>query len=169
MVINFLKKYIYLILFVMLLSSIQSTNLYAEEANDTPHWKKACQVSDATNEICQTSFGQNILFNEESLWVSRIGIAVLNDSVMRMFVYGPLGVLIAEGVNTKIDDFPVVKMDYVYCINLYGCQAILEIDNTVVNNLKNGNEIIIEFVKPTGQTLTANVSLAGFTKAFNSN
>jgi invasion protein IalB len=60
-------------------------------------------------------------------------------------------------------------MDYVYCINLYGCQAILEIDNTAVNNLKNGNEIIIEFLKPTGETLTANVSLAGFTKAFNSN
>jgi invasion protein IalB len=168
-VINFLKKYIYLILFVMCLSSIQSTNLYAEETTDKPHWKKACQVSGEVNEICQTSYGQYILFNEENLWVSRIGIAVLNDSVMRMFVYGPLGVLLAEGVNTKIDDLPVVRMDYVYCINLYGCQAILEIDNTAVNNLKNGNEIIIEFLKPTGETLTANVSLAGFTKAFNSN
>ena len=56
--INFLKKYIYLILFVMCLSSIQSTNLYAEETTDKPHWKKACQVSGEVNEICQTSYGQ---------------------------------------------------------------------------------------------------------------
>jgi len=162
-----IKKYFFFISIFVIINMIQSSNLYSEETITTePEWKKVCQDS-GDSRICQTSFGQEIIYGEQRLWVSRVGVVQLNNE-MKLFVYGPLGIRLADGVTYKIDDLPLEKMSYSACYNIQGCQATTDLDSTMLNKIKNGNTIIIDFTKPNGELLTATVSLIGFTKIFTS-
>ena len=167
--INPLKIYFFYTFAIVVLTIVFSAYSIAEEsASNEPKWKKSCQSLNE-NEICQVSFGQNVIYGEQTVWVSRVGIATLNKDQMKLFVYGPLGVMIPNGVTYMIDGSPAVSMEYMACYNLLGCQATMEIDQTILNAIKNGNNIKIDFIKPNLETLTANVTLKGFTKALNSN
>jgi invasion protein IalB len=167
--INLLKTYFFCTFALVALSLVFSADSIAEDStSNDPQWKKSCQSLNE-NQICQLSYGQNVVYGEQTVWVSRVGVATLNQVQSKLFVYGPLGVMIPDGVTYSIDGSPAVSMEYMACFNLLGCQATMEIDQTILNQIKNGNNIKIDFVKPNLEILTANVTLKGFTKALNGN
>ena len=57
-------------------------------------------------------------------------------------------------------------MPYNACYNVQGCQGLLEIDDTTIQQLKEGNIIKMRFTSVNGKSIDASVSLVGFTKAY---
>ena len=91
----------------------------------------------------------------------------LNGEQKKLFIHAPLGVKIQSGVLYQIDDNQTNSMPYNACYNVQGCQGLLEIDDTVIQQLKDGNVIKMRFISVNGKAIDASVSLIGFTKAYN--
>ena len=49
---------------------------------------------------------------------------------------------------------------------MQGCQGLLEIDDTTIQQLKEGNVMKMRFTSVNGKSIDASVSLVGFTKAY---
>ena len=139
---------------------------YADNHDNKPSWDKICETKD-TNTICQISFGQNMDYGDQIVWYSRVGVVELNGEQKKLFIHAPLGVKIQSGVLYQIDDNQTNSMPYNACYNVQGCQGLLEIDDTIIQQLKDGNVIKMRFISVNGKAIDASVSLMGFTKAYN--
>jgi invasion protein IalB len=82
-----------------------------------------------------------------------------------MTVQTPLGILLPYGVRLKIDSNDVVPMPLSRCIPA-GCISQAPISDKAVDQMKRGSKAVFGFFL-TNEVLV-NVSLSGFTKAYNS-
>jgi len=155
-------KYI-LPIFVLILSTFIAN---ADSHDEKPKWDKLCETVEE-NTICQISLGQYMDYGEQKIWYSRVGVVELNGTQKKLFIHAPLGVKIQSGVLYQIDDNQTNSMPYNACYNVQGCQGLLEIDDSTIQQLKDGNSIKFRFASVNGQSIDGNVSLIGFTKAYN--
>ncbi|MFT6497520.1 MAG: hypothetical protein ACJATM_001140, partial [Alphaproteobacteria bacterium] len=85
--INLLKTYFFCTFALVALTLVFSVDSIAEEStSNDPQWKKSCQSLNE-NQICQLSYGQNVVYGEQTVWVSRVGVATLNQVQSKLFVY----------------------------------------------------------------------------------
>ena len=77
----------------------------------------------------------------------------------------PLGVLIPYGLRAKIDGGPETGMPYNRCLQT-GCFASSPMSDETVTRMKKGN--VAAFSIALDREITVNISLRGFTAAFNS-
>lgn len=77
----------------------------------------------------------------------------------------PLGVLIPYGLRAKIDGGAETGMPYSRCLQT-GCFASSPMSDETVNRMKKGN--VAAFSIALDREVTVNISLRGFTAAFNS-
>lgn len=166
------SKNIFLFLFLLILiNPVIADNHIAEvpaqkPVENTPNWAKICETIDE-NKICQISFGQLMNNGDQKIWFSRVGVVELNEGDKKLFIHAPLGVKIQSGVLYQIDDNQTNSMQYHACFNVQGCQALLEVNDTMIQQLKDGKFIKMRFISLNGQSIDATVPLAGFTKAYN--
>lgn len=78
----------------------------------------------------------------------------------------PLGVVLIRGVGFQIDNSPENRVPFQVCTN-QGCVVQLPFNDALVNAAKAGNSIKITMDSPQGP-VPLNISLSGFTKAYNS-
>jgi len=78
----------------------------------------------------------------------------------------PLGVVLIRGVGFQIDGSPENRVPFQVCTN-QGCVVQLPFNDQLVSAAKAGNSIRITMDSPQGP-VPINISLSGFTKAYNS-
>ncbi|MDG2187216.1 MAG: invasion associated locus B family protein [Hyphomicrobiales bacterium] len=153
-------------LFSILLLFALISPTFADEHENKPKWDKLCETV-GDNTICQISFGQFMNNGDKKIWFSRVGVVELNATDKKFFIHSPLGVNLQSGVLYQIDENQTSSMPYNACYNIQGCQGLLEIDDAMINQLKNGNLIKMRFTSINGQSIDGTVSLNGFTAAYN--
>ena len=82
-------------------------------------------------------------------------------------VITPLGVVLTEGLAIKIDDGPNESAPFQICTE-QGCLVREPVDQGLIDRLKKGNNATVSVVAANQGDVSANISLSGFTKAYNS-
>ena len=79
----------------------------------------------------------------------------------------PLGVHLPSGIALQIDDNNPISFAYERC-DQGGCFSGAVLEDDLLSALKSGTACKLSFNDLSGQTITATLSLKGFTKAYNS-
>ena len=155
-----LKNFFLVIIFLVITSPAMS-----EQHEKKPSWNKICE-SVGDNLICQTSFGQYMDVGGQNIWYSRVGIVELNGVQKKLFIHAPLGVKLQNGIIYQIDDFELSSMQYAACYNVQGCQGLVEVNDSIIDQMKKGSAIKMRFTSINGKPIDGSVSLIGFTSAY---
>jgi len=76
----------------------------------------------------------------------------------------PLGLLLPEGVQMRIDDGAAFKFQIRYC-TAEGCFAYLNLNEAVLDTMRKGTDAVVIFKTIQGQDMSIAMSLSGFSKA----
>ncbi|MEM8793511.1 MAG: invasion associated locus B family protein [Pseudomonadota bacterium] len=82
-------------------------------------------------------------------------------------IVAPLGVILPAGVRVQVDGGQVRGTRYGVCIQI-GCIAQDVISQEFLDDMKKGTTAKMTLVLPPNREVGVNISLSGFTKAFNS-
>jgi invasion protein IalB len=128
-------------------------------------WQVRCETpAGAKTEQC--AMVQNVAAEDRPNLSLLVIILRTADGKSRLLrVVAPLGVLLPAGLGLKIDNTDVGRAGFVRCLNS-GCVAEVVMDDTLLANLKKGqNATFIVFQTPE-EGVGIPVSLNGFGKAF---
>ncbi len=127
-------------------------------------WKHECsKPPGAKAELCAIT--QDV--SDESN--SEIGVSVHvqkmagGESILR--VVAPLGVLLTQNLAVKIDGDYLGEAPFLRCYVL-GCQAQIEMDNTLRTRMLSGKTMLLVVHRTTEQGVGIPISLSGFAQAF---
>ena len=134
-------------------------------------WEVACREGQPNSDEPKACEMRQILINDETKqeWLRiAVGFPPNGDrAVLRIFT--PLGVLLQPGMELKIDNGKVERVQYAVCLaRPPRCLVAGPMTDAMVNALKRGNGGTITFVLPNNQKVNAPFSLTGFTKSYNS-
>lgn len=82
-------------------------------------------------------------------------------------VVAPIGVLLPAGVGISIDGRDIGRGIFQVC-NPQACLVSEPVQNDFIDQMKKGNSATMRIVNAGGQATDINISLSGFTKAYNS-
>ncbi len=77
----------------------------------------------------------------------------------------PLGTLIQPGIRMQIDEGKQVAGKYVICLP-NACYAEMEIDDSFIDSLKKGNNLVVLVINNQGKAVGIGLTLVGFTKSW---
>jgi len=77
----------------------------------------------------------------------------------------PLGTLIQPGIRVQIDEGKQVAGKYVICLP-NACYAEMEIDDSFIDSLKKGNNLVVLVINNQGKAVGIGLTLIGFTKTW---
>jgi len=77
----------------------------------------------------------------------------------------PLGTLIQPGIRIQIDEGKQVAGKYVICLP-NACYAEMEIDDSFIESLKGGNNLVVLVINNQGKAVGIGLTLIGFTKSW---
>ncbi len=123
---------------------------------------KNCAMAQIGNDATGTPVLEMVVRKlDEPLEVGeRTAIAVLD-------VITPLGVVLTEGLAVTIDNGREESAPFQICTE-QGCLVREPIDEDLINRFKRGNNAVISVIAANQGEVSASLSLAGFTKAFDS-
>ncbi len=129
-------------------------------------WEKRC-TADQTN-----CFIYQLARDQAGNPVAEVTIVTLpeGDSALAgATIVTPLGTLLNAGLIIQVDSGQARKYDYGWCTRS-GCFARFGLEADYITNLKRGNRAIMQLasVSAPERPITLNVSLTGFTAAFDS-
>lgn len=135
-------------------------------------WQELCQKASETQEICgviQEVHGEG---GKLALWAAVGYFQPDTGPVMILRVpYDltdpPTGLRVSQGAEVQVDGSGNVKVPIEICAP-GGCQIGLLMEDAFVKALKAGNKMNLTIPLATGQTATINLSLKGFTAAYDS-
>ncbi|MEM9045374.1 MAG: invasion associated locus B family protein [Pseudomonadota bacterium] len=81
-------------------------------------------------------------------------------------IVAPLGVVLPAGVRVQVDNGQVRGTNYRVCIQV-GCLAQDVISEAFLADMKKGSTAKMTVILPPNREVAVNISLTGFTKAFN--
>lgn len=135
----------------------------AAQDNAPDTWIKRCAGEDQT--YCEIF--QRLVEKETQTRVAEfaLGIPEENGNVRGVIIL-PLGILLPEKVRMQVDeDGSVYSFNIRYCTQ-GGCFGFIDMDKTLLEEMKMGGELHISFVTMQGEKYTVDLSLIGFTDAF---
>ena len=134
-------------------------------------WLKECEIiveADKTEiEICQIVQMLSEPDSDRVVVKVAIGYVPTNEKPV-MVISLPLGIFLPPGVQLRVDENEQVGRIPVNNCFPAGCQAGAELDSDFVERLQKGTMLLITFGAPSGQAVTAEVSLSGFTAGLKS-
>ena len=77
----------------------------------------------------------------------------------------PLGTYVTPGIKIKIDENEALDLEIEYC-DKQGCYAGILLDQSLLNSLKRGRQVIVLFQHRSRQTIKLPISLMGFSTGF---
>ena len=137
-------------------------------AQDAPAdaWVKMCNTDKtAKKELCMTL--QEVRADTGQPIVSASIRQVTGQEAMSLFVAVPTGMQLQPGLRFAVDDAAPLEVPYGVCFP-NACYAEIEAKPDLVDALKNGSQIVVTTFNQAGKSMTFPMSLAGFTKAFES-
>ena len=135
--------------------------------NTFGEWQMRCETPPgAKNEQC--ALVQNVMAEDRpNLTLLVIALKTADGKARLLRMVAPLGILIPAGVGLKIDQNDIGRAGYVRCLTT-GCIAEAVLDDTLLNQLKGGqNATFIVFQTPE-EGVGIPVSLTGFGPGFDS-
>jgi len=102
-----------------------------------------------------------------ALQITETGTVVRQDGPSLVAVFSlPLGVYLPSGVIMEIEGKPPLKLEYERC-DRGGCYAGVVLGEILTTALREGVEGKVRFNNLNGRTISATISLKGFTAAYN--
>jgi len=92
---------------------------------------------------------------------------VQDDPKISLITMVPVGMLIQPGVRVQVDQNQQQEVKYGICFP-NACFGQAQIDANFVNSMKKGNQLIVTTLNQQGKAITFPLTLAGFTKTFDS-
>lgn len=114
------------------------------------------RVCEMTQELQQKNTGQRVL----AVSVQKA------DPATRLTVVAPFGLLLSEGVKVSVADKELLSANFRTCLP-GGCIAVSDLDEAALTALAAGDQAVVAMVDTNAQPVNINVSLAGFTNAWN--
>lgn len=154
---NLLRKALFTAAMVICLGTLQP--LQAQEAAPVIHddWQVLC----GGEEPCRMA--QTIAQPATSRVI--LQVKVFRGETPTMLVTFPLGILLSPGWSFQVDGGRRTVTPFEIC-NTSGCHAGVRLDADLIQRLKRGNKLIVGFRDAANEPVTPEVSLIGFTKAW---
>ncbi|MCE2522155.1 MAG: invasion associated locus B family protein [Rhodobacteraceae bacterium] len=136
---------------------------------DVGDWTIVCVRNDEGNEECRM---QQLVLNDSNTPIATFEIWKIDNSTdlaAGSVIALPLGVMLEEGILMQVDQALPRRYRYVMCDG-DGCYSRLGLSKGEIGRMKAGNSMtmtIFAFQSP-DQPIDLEISLAGFTKAFES-
>ena len=130
-------------------------------------WQKRCEVpAGASDEQC--AIVQNVAAEDRpNVTLLVIVLPTADRESMLLRVVAPLGVLLPAGLGLLIDDEDVGRAGFVRCLAT-GCVAEVVMDDTLVTQLRSGEEATFIVFQTPEEGIGIPVSLEGFADGFDS-
>ncbi len=130
-------------------------------------WQQRCETPPgAKNEQC--ALVQNVMAEDRpNLTLVIIALKTADGKARLLRMVAPLGILIPAGIGLRIDETDIGRAGYVRCLNT-GCIAEAVLDDTLLNQLKNGKTATFILFQTPEEGVGVPVSLEGFAAGFDS-
>ncbi len=130
-------------------------------------WQKRCEVPAGASEE-QCAIVQNVAAEDRpNVTLLVIVLPTADRESMLLRVVAPLGVLLPAGLGLLIDDEDVGRAGFVRCLAT-GCVAEVVMDDTLVEQLRTGEEATFIVFQTPEEGIGIPVSLDGFADGFDS-
>ena len=127
-------------------------------------WTKLCsKIKDSEKSICQIL--QRITTESGQFIASAAINEVKEDNKRNLIVSVPPGMLIKPGLAVQIDKNTQRKLEFSICFP-NACFAELAVDDSIIAEMKAGNNVVISTRGQRGNQIGFPLSLAGFTKSY---
>jgi invasion protein IalB len=134
-------------------------------------WTQRCpeKKPDQKSETKQCEIFQRIDMKESSMRVAEFAVGFPQEKGMekgaaRGVVVLPLGILLEEGVQMKIDDGKPVSFKTRFCTNA-GCFSFVMLGKDVLETMKKAKAVTFLFKTSEGQNVNLIMTMGGFEKA----
>lgn len=161
--------------FALVLTSVGVSNAQEFVNKEAPadvktygNWSTACEKSpkDPNVEACFTS--QTMVLKDNNAEVLYIAVGrIPNIPEPVLAITTPLRTFLPAGIKITVDEENPQTLPHEFC-DPAGCHLRVGVKQEVIDAMKGGKNLNIEFRDAVGQKLLIPVSLSGFTKAFDS-
>ncbi|MCB1681896.1 MAG: invasion associated locus B family protein [Alphaproteobacteria bacterium] len=141
-----------------------NTTIKAEDFED---WRVECAQTPAGKNVCQMF--QRLLWEDQKsvALVVLVGMGELQGKpVPRMRLIVPLGTFLPTGLVLGLEEAEDkgLRVPIQFCV-AQGCVTNIDLDQTVIDKLKNKQNLSTAYIRPDRKTVKLSISLKGFTKA----
>ena len=129
-------------------------------------WIKLC-APDQANEGTEVCLVTQEVRTETGEFLASVSVQESKTAEGKRIVRAavPLGTLIQPGIRIQIDEGKQVAGKYVICLP-NACYAEMEIDDTFLDSLKKGNNLVVLVINNQGKAVGIGLTLIGFTKSW---
>ncbi len=141
-----------------------------EQQKQEAAWVKLCEKAPSLQEegsevdVCLTHH-ERIDGNTGRVLVSAAIRQVEGKDTRSLMVMVPLGMALAAGVQAKVDENEPIKLKYTLC-HVGGCTAEAQATDEIIEQFRNGEQIVVAAMNLAGKPIGFPVPLSGFTKAY---
>lgn len=108
---------------------------------------------------------QELIEQESGQRLFLVAVRQMPDATQRLTVLTPFGLALEQGVALEIGDQPLSTLPFRTCLPS-GCLAYQTLTGDLVDQLKAGATLGLRTQTEAGQALSAQISLSGFTAAY---
>jgi invasion protein IalB len=126
------------------------------------NWGGRCNTGPAGEELCHVFV--DVRTGEERTRAVYFGIGKQPAQGYISLTIVPLGTLLTRGVAFKVDEQAPFKIDLQTCLP-GGCQSTIGMNAEIVQQLKAGNNLVVEITDIQQGPIQLSISLAGMTAA----
>ncbi|MER9656224.1 invasion associated locus B family protein [Mesorhizobium sp. M0152] len=122
-------------------------------------WTVSCQYNQSTNKrVCQAS--QELQQQKSRQRVLLISFGPADDAGAHMTIVAPFGLLLAEGLDVKLDEQQLIRGSFRTCLPA-GCIVELDLPETALTTLLSAEKATVQGVAVGDQAFRTEVSLKG--------
>jgi invasion protein IalB len=149
---------------------LSSQAVAQEQQQQDAAWVKLCEKAPSLQEegqeldVCLTHH-ERIDGNTGRVLVSAAIRQVEGKDTRSLMVMVPLGMALPAGVQAKVDENEPIKLNYTLC-HVGGCTAETEATDEIIEQFRNGEQVVVAAMNLAGKPIGFPVPLSGFTKAY---
>jgi invasion protein IalB len=126
-------------------------------------WTVTCATNESGTKSCAMMQRLSNAQTKQVVLAWLVGLSPSGDKVMTLRT--PLGLLLNKGIVVQVDDNPHLVMTYRTCVQTF-CEAVHALNAALLNTLRGGASARVQLQNLQEQPVNINVSLKGFSKAF---
>lgn len=135
-----------------------------EKPAEDAYWQTQCSGPTRASEDLSCVANQQIRIAETGQLLFKIDVAFPKGSASFMEIQGPLGFYIPGGLKLSVDETLLQELAVNSCDNR-GCFTRFQVDTAMIDAMKRGNVLKIDFAPTVDNRRTIDIPLTGFTKA----
>lgn len=124
----------------------------------------AAEGAEPTTQICEMS--QELRQRETNQRVLAVSLQQRKEEGASLTIVAPFGLLLSEGVKIEVGEVKLLNAAFRTCLSA-GCVAVADLAQADIDVLAAGETATVLMADTNNQELRINVSLTGFTAAWN--